>query len=79
MAPHSDSERVGSCGGEALPRHARQPYGEGPGRSRSGPISIRSSEGGIPLEPLAANMPVLCILCEHRFVALLRESHVACR
>jgi hypothetical protein len=42
MAPHSGGERVGSCSGEALLRHARQPYGEGPGRSRSGPISIRS-------------------------------------
>ena len=28
--------------GEALLRRSRQPYGEGPGRSRSGPISIRS-------------------------------------
>ena len=41
MVPCSDGEHAGNCGGGALLRQARQPYGEGPGRSRSGPISIR--------------------------------------
>ena len=42
VAPCSGARRADSCGGDALLRRARQPYGEGPGRSRSGPISIRS-------------------------------------
>ena len=41
LPPRTADRRVGVGCDSAELRHARQAYGEGPGRSRSGPISIR--------------------------------------
>ena len=42
FAPRTEGERVGLGREGADLRRALQAYGEGPGRSRSGPISIHS-------------------------------------
>jgi hypothetical protein len=53
FAPRAEGERAGVGRDNSELRHALQAYGEGPGRSRSGPISIHRYEGQ-PIPPRAA-------------------------